>query len=63
MASRLPMGPTDMNANVTESLGQALQSNPQGFTVIPNQSIPPTSGEAPMMAMGGRVKGYAEWWN
>jgi hypothetical protein len=59
MASRLPMGPTDMNANVTESLGQALQSNPQGFTVIPNQSIPPTSGEAPMMAMGGRVKGYA----
>jgi hypothetical protein len=59
MASRLPMGPTDMNANVTESLGQALQSNPQGFTVIPNQSIPPTSGEAPMMAMGGRVR-YAE---
>ena len=59
MGSRLPMGPTDMNANVTESLGQALQSNPQGFTVIPNQSIPPTSGEAPMMAMGGRVR-YAE---
>jgi hypothetical protein len=59
MVSRLPMGPTDMNANVTESLGQALQSNPQGFTVIPNQSIPPTSGEAPMMAMGGRVR-YAE---
>jgi len=59
MASRLPTGPGDMNANVTESLGAALQSNPQGFTVIPNQSIPPTSGEAPMMAMGGRVR-YAE---
>jgi hypothetical protein len=67
--SRLPVIPGDANNNMAKILGVAMQSNPQGFTVVPNETIPPTgapttalnlnTGRQEQMAMGGRVR-YAE---
>jgi hypothetical protein len=67
--SRLPVIPGDANNNMAKILGVAMQSNPQGFTVVPNETIPPTgapttalnlnTGKQEPMAMGGRVR-YAE---
>jgi len=67
--SRLPVIPGDANNNMAKILGVAMQSNPQGFTVVPNETIPPTgapttslnlnTGTQEQMAMGGRVR-YAE---
>jgi hypothetical protein len=67
--SRLPVIPGDANNNMAKILGVALQSNPGAFTVVPNETIPPTgapttslnlnTGRQEPMAMGGRVR-YAE---
>jgi hypothetical protein len=67
--SRLPVIPGDANNNMAKILGVALQSNPGAFTVVPNETIPPTgapttslnlnTGKQEPMAMGGRVR-YAE---